>query len=191
MDGDLKKNKLPISFIIALIVSLIAIVSFILPYISSTEKYREYLESQGDKHASDSVDMTYRDMKDISLFEYAKTYFQGGKEILHDETAGIFYGVLMSSVGVFSILVLLAVLRKKPILTFILNALLGGVCYLVNWDFVDRGIMPSSNYVWGISYYMLYACIAVIAFCAIWMFVAKRKIKKRRQRYSGIKYTDE
>ena len=178
MDSELRKIKLLIPFIIALIVSLIAIVSFFLPYISSAEEYREYLESQGDKHASDSVDMTYRDMKDISLFEYAKTYFQGGKEILHDETAGIFYGVLMSSVGVFSILVLLAVLRKKPILTFILSALVGGVCYLVNWDCIDRGIMPSSNYFWGISYYMLYACIAVIAFCAIWMFVAKRKIKK-------------
>ena len=178
MDSDLRKNRLLIPFIIALIVSLIAIASFVLPYITSTKEYREYLESQGDKHTSDAVDMTYRAMKDISLFEYAKAYFQGGKEILHDETAGIFYGVLMSSVGVVSILVLLAVLRKKPILTFLLNALLGGVCYLVNWDFIDRGILPRSNYIWGISYYMLYACIPVIAFCAIWMFVAKRKLKK-------------
>jgi hypothetical protein len=54
----------------------------------------------------------------------------------------------------------------------------GGVCYLVNGDLVDRGIMPSSNYVWGISYYLLYACVAVIALGASWMFAAKREMKK-------------
>jgi len=121
--------------------------------------------------------MTYRNMKALSLFDYARVYFLGAEEIMGG-TMGTIYGVTMSSIGVFSLLVLLAVLWKKPILSFILTAMLGGACYLVNWDFVDRGIMPASNRVWGISFYVLYACVAVIALSAIWMHIEKRRMKK-------------
>ena len=172
------KSRILVPFIAALIASLLAVAAFFFPYISSTEEYGRYLELQGDEQAIASVGVTYRDMKNLSLFEYSKIYFYGAKEIRMDEAAGIFYGVLISVIGVLSFLVLLAVLRKKPILIFVLNAMLGGLCYSLNWDFTDRGIMPDSNRIWGISYYMLYVCVAVIALSAIWMFVEKRKVKK-------------
>ena len=172
------KNSILVPFVIALCAALIAVVSFFLPYICASEEYGEYLENQGDRQAFSSGDMTYRDMKSLSLFEYAKIYFQEGKEIFHNETTGIFYGVLMSSSGVLSLLILFSVLRKRPILAFILNAVLGGICYMVYWDFTDRGIMPDNSRVWGISFYMLYACVATIALSTIWMFIEKRKAKK-------------
>jgi len=91
----------------------------------------------------------------------------------------------VTSIGILSLLLLLAVLRRKPVFSFILNAILGGACYLVNWDFVDRGIMPDSNRVWGISYNMLYACVAVIALSTIWMFIGKRQTKKEANAVSA------
>jgi hypothetical protein len=176
--GTARKNRILVPFTIALLASLITVTAFFLPYISSTEDYAKYLASRADEHPFDTVNITLGDMKDLSLFEYTKIYFLGGQEIMQSEFAGIFYGALISSIGILSLLVLLGVIKKKPIMTFFFTALMAGVCYNLNWDFVDRGIMPGSNSLWGVSYYLFYICAAVIALSAIWMFVAKRRMKK-------------
>lgn len=176
-----RNNGMLVPFIIALIASLIAIAAFFLPYISMTDEYAKYLESRANEKAFETVDLKVGDMKELSLFEYAKTYFQGGKEIMRNEDSGIFYGSFFTSPGVLSLLVLLGVIKKKPIMTFIFTALMAGIVYMLNWDFVDRGIMPSSNGIWGISYHLYYPCAAVIALCAIWIFVLKRKMKKEKK----------
>lgn len=117
-------------------------------------------------------------MADMSLFTYGRVYFQGGEEVLRSKESGIFYGVLMFSVAGFALLVLLAACSKKPILTLILDLLMAGAFYLINWDFVDRGIMPDSRRVWAISYSLYYPLVVIIAICAIWMVIEKRRAKR-------------
>ena len=56
--------------------------------------------------------------------------------------------------------------------------LMGVAFYLVNWDFAARGIMPDSNRVWAVAYYLYYPLAAIIAVCAVWMLVNKRRMKK-------------
>lgn len=88
------------------------------------------------------------------------------------------YTVLYSAVPLFAVLILLAALRKRPILTLLCDLLMGGTIWIINWDFADRGIMPDSDRLWAIAYYLYYPLAAIIAICAIWMFIEKRKIKK-------------
>jgi len=75
-------------------------------------------------------------------------------------------------------LVLLAAWGKKPILTLILDFLMASAFYLINWDFVDRRIMPDSRRAWAISYNLYYPLAAIIAICAIWMIIEKRRAKR-------------
>lgn len=174
-------NKIALPRLIIIIAAICAIVLFFMPYISATEEYRSYLNSRADEKPFESVDITVGQMADMSLFTYAKTYFQGGEEFFRSQGDGVFYGILLSSIVGFALLILLSALGKKPVLTLIFDLLMGAAFYAVNWDFVDRRIMPDSNRVWGISYNLYYPVVALIAICAIWMFVAKRKMKKNAE----------
>lgn len=174
----MKKNALMLPRIIALLVAFAAVAAFFLPYISATEEYREYIALHSDQKLFSSVDMTVGDLENMSLFAYAKVYIQGGEEIFQNAAAGYFTDGIYAAVGVFAVFTLLAVFCKKPILAFITNAIMGFTFYLVNWDIIDRNIMPDSNRVWGLSYHLFYPIVAIIAITAIWMFVVKRKMKK-------------
>ena len=170
-------NKLP--RIIAMIMAFIAIVGFFLPFISATQNYRDYMAEQSENKPFDGVDITVQEIMDMSLFKYAKVYFQGGDTFFSSGGMGLFYGVLMCLIPGLALLVLLVAWRERPVLTLILDLLMGGAFYIVNWDFVDRGIMPSGDRVWAIAHHLYYPLAAVIAVCAVWMFVVKRRMKKK------------
>ena len=166
--------------IIVIVVSLIAIVAFFLPFISATPDYAKYMDSISSEKIYSSTDLTVGDMKDMSLFKYAKVYAQAGQEIYRDQSTGIFYAVLIGAIGVAAIITLLCALGKKPVLLMIFSIVMGGAFYLVNWDFLDRRIMPDSNRVWGIAHSMYYPCAVILLICAIWILIAKRKAKEER-----------
>ncbi len=166
--------------IIGIIVSLVAIAAFFLPFIPATPDYAKYMDSISNEKVYSSADLTVGDMKDISLFEYAKVYVQAGHEIYPDQSAGIIYAVLIGAIGVSAIITLLCALGKKPVLMMIFSIIMGVAFYLVNWDFMDRRIMPDSNRVWGIAHSMYYPCALILFICAIWILIVKRKAKKER-----------
>ena len=174
----MKKNYITLPRIIAVLVAFVAVAAFFLPYISATEEYSEYIAAHADEKIYSSVDVTVGELENMSLFTYAKVYMQGGEEIFRSAAGGYITGGLYAAVGVFALFTALAALGKKPILTFFMNAIMGAAFYLVNWDITDRNIMPDSNRVWGLSYHLYYPIVAIIAIIAIWMFVAKRKMKK-------------
>ena len=161
--------------LIAMIVAFIAIVGFFLPFISATQDYRDYMADKTEDKPFDGVDITVREIMDISLFKYAKVYLQSGEAFFGSSGMGTFYGGLMSLIPGLALLVLLAAWRERPVLTLILDLLMGGAFYIVNWDIVDRGIMPSGDRVWAIAHHLYYPLVAIIAACAIWMLIAKRR----------------
>lgn len=175
------KNRLLLPHVIGMIISLVAIAGLFLPYIASTEAYGEYLKTLGPMKIYDTIDLTAQDTKELSLLEYSKTYYQGRQEIFRDDAEGIFYAVLFAAPGLLGLLTLICALRKRAIPMGILALLMGGVIYLINWDVVDRGIMPSADRVWGISHSLYYLCAAILFFCSIWLFIAKRKLKKEKR----------
>lgn len=174
----MKKNYIALPRIIAILVAIAALAAFFLPYISATEEYSKYIATRADERIYSSSDVTVGDLENISIFTYAKVYIQCGEEIFNSAAGGYITGGIYAAVGVFALLTALAVLGKKPILTFITNAIMGIAFYMVNWDIMDRHIMPDSDRVWGLSYHLYYPIVTILAIVAIWMFVAKRKMKK-------------
>lgn len=175
------KNHTLIPCIIAAIAAIVSIVGLFLPYIGSTPEYAEYLKSTSAQKPFDSVEITASESVELSLYEYAKTYFQGGEEIFKSKAEGIFYAVLFASPGIFGFFALLCSLRRKGIPLFIQSVIIGGLSYLINWDVIDRGIMPHYGRVWGIAHNLYYPIAGILLICGIWIFIAKHKTKKAKK----------
>ncbi len=175
------ENKLIVPKRIALFAAIVAIIAFFLPLVSQTEGSREYYMSRSDEKALESLNITFGDMLDISMFEYVRVYFSAEEAELHmSQGAGTFYGCLISSIALLALLIILCAMKSKPVLTLVFDAALAGIFASIVWDFGDRGIAPSSSLEWGIAYNLYYPIAVIIAVCAVWMFIVKRKIKKQK-----------
>ena len=167
--------------IIAAIVAMVAIAGLFLPYIGSTPEYADYLNSVSNQKPFDTADITAASSVDLSLYEYAKTYWQGSDEIFGSKAGGVFYAILFASPGIFGFFALLCALRKKGIPLILQSLIIGGLSYLINWDVVDRGIMPYDGRVWGISHSLYYPVAGMLLICGVWIFIAKHKMKKMKK----------
>lgn len=165
---------------IAMFLAIIAIAAFFQPYINATEEYCRILDLAGSKKVYSTADLTFSDMKRMTLFDYAKVYLQAGQEIFPDDTIRIIYTALYGSIVVIAFLAFLFAMGRKPFLLLLSTLLLGGAAYLINLDFLQRGIMPDNNQVWGIAHEILLPVSELLLVFAVWMLIAKRIDKKRR-----------
>lgn len=172
------KNRILLPCIVAAITAMISIAGLFLPYIGSTPEYADYLNSVSNQKPFDTADITAATSVDLSLYEYAKTYWQGSDEIFGSKAEGIFYTIIFVSPGIFGFFALLCALRKKGIPLILQSLIIGGSSYLISWDVVDRGIMPNYGRVWGISHVLYYPVAGILLICGVWIFIVKRKMKK-------------
>ncbi len=175
------KNRILLPCIVAAIAAMISIAGLFLPYIGSTPEYADYLNSVSNQKPFDTADITAATSVDLSLYEYAKTYWQGSDEIFGSKAEGIFYVILFVSPGIFGFFALLCALRKKGIPLILQSLIIGGLFFLINWDVVDRGIMPYDGRVWGIAHSLYYPVAGILLICGVWIFIAKRKMKKTKR----------
>ena len=175
------KNKTWLPRLIAFVLSILAIAAMFVPFIKATPEYREYLESIADQSHYETVDFTASDFIELTLYEYARVYWQGGEEILGSKVTGYVAAIIYAAPGFFGILALLSILGKKGKLLMLQSLFVGGSAYLVNRDVIDRGIMPDSHMVWGIAHYIYYPIAVLLLACGIWIFVVKH-IKDEQQK---------
>lgn len=173
------KNKLFIPFIVALIGSLLMVATVFLPYATAIDDRAEYIKDNPDAVVFEGLDMTAQDMMHISMIEYANVYSNLADQLFGDSSYGIFYVVMVALIGGFSLLAVLLSFLKKPIDVIIFDILAFGVFSLQNWDYTDRGVIPSSSYDWGAGYYIFYVAAVVTLAGAIWLLVNKILAKKQ------------
>lgn len=185
-----RRNTLFFPALIALVGSIILVVAFFLPYSSATEEYKEYLRNNSDSMYFEEIGMTNGEAVGISMLEFGRMYAKAA-EMGMSEAVSIICMVLIAIIGLFSLLTLLFAILKKPIVLFIFNALNFGIFSMLNWDFRDRGIMPTSSYDWGISYYLYYIGALGALVGAVYLFIAKIKIKKQKKPYNHQIFNNE
>ena len=61
-----------------------------------------------------------------------------------------------------------------------------GLSLLINWDFEDRGVVPSSLYDWGVAKWVYIAAAAIAIAGAVWLLVVKVK-EKRALKAGGVR----
>lgn len=167
-----------IASVATIVAALLLAVSFFLPYASGTQEFREGLSSMSANPYSETLGMSNEDLADISLFEYVRIYSASGELGMGDTFAAV-YVPLTVAPAVLGVLTLLFAALRKPIPSVVFSVFTVALTFLLNWDFEDRGVIPSSSYDWGIARWVyLAAGVAVIA-CAVWQIVLRKQSKQR------------
>ena len=157
--------------------ALLLVVAFFLPYAAGTQEFREGLNSMSVNPYSETLGMSNEDLADISLFEYVRIYSASGDLGMGHAFAAL-YVPLRVPPALLGVLTLVFAALRKPIPSVVFSMLTVALTLLLNWDFEDRGVIPSSNYDWGIARWVyLAAGIAVIA-CAVWQIVLRRQSRQ-------------
>lgn len=175
-----KSKKFLYPFLTMLIGSLMLIVTLFMPFASATEDYKERLVEYSDSMYVEELDMTNEEAITISLFEFARIYSVAA-EMGMSKSVSIACIVIIAVFGAFALLTLLFSAIKKPIPAIIFNLLAFAVFRITKWDFEDRGVIPNSNYDWGMAQYICYIGIIVVVVGAVALLVAKIKDKKQRK----------
>lgn len=184
------RQKTKWSAIVALLGAIVMVLCVILPYATATEKQLEWIEGHSDNVVFEELNLTAGNIKNVSMVQYARIYHTMSEEFWHNATYGIFYIVLVALIGGGALVAALFVWGRKPI-----GALLfGGVSYsvfrMLNYDFTDRGVIPSDSYDWGMVHTLFPIAAAILAVGVVWMFVKKMIAKKAMKTSSSIEISD-
>lgn len=165
-----------IAVVVSIVAAALLVAAFFLPYAAGTQDYRESLDSMWGNPYEEVLGMSSDDLADVSLFEYARIYSASGELGMSEEFAVVYVPLTVAAAVLGAITLLFAALRK-PIPAIVFSVLTILLTFALNWDFEDRGVIPSTNYDWGIARWVyLVAGVAVIA-CAIWQIVLRKRMR--------------
>lgn len=160
--------------VIALIGSLLLMITIFLPFASATDNYKQRLMSYPEQMHTEEIKMTNKDAVNISLFEFGQVYAYTVN--LHGyETISIICLTMIVAYVVFSALAILWSILNKPIALLITNLLAFGIFNLMKWDFKDRGVIANSNYHFGIAQIICLFAFLMICLASIYLFRYKKK----------------
>lgn len=175
-----KENNFNIFKIIIIIACIISFIGLLLPYEKSIGEYKKYLQDHPTEMYVSEVNLTNKDAENISIIEnfkiysYAMNHSNGSTWLAGESTINFVLTIVLIA---STVLILLFTLLNKRVLSIIFNILLFLSSILMNFDIVSRGVIPSSKYTYGISYY-LYPIISVVILIATIVLIIKNKQKK-------------
>lgn len=165
-----------IAGVATMVAALLLAVAFFLPYAAGVDEYRETLGATSANPYSETLGMSNEDLADISLFEYARIYSASGELGMPEEFALVYVPLTVAPAVLGTLTLLFAVLRK-PIPSIVFSVLTVALTFFLNWDFEDRGVIPSDSYDWGIARWVYLAAGVVVIVCAVWQIVLRKQSK--------------
>lgn len=184
-------QTLLVPFIITFTAAILMVSCIFLPYAAATKDYAERIDKYPDEIVFKDMNLTAKKLKNVSMVEYAHIYLTMSEQYWHDSAVGILYAALVGLIGGFSLIAALFALGKKPIPVLIFTALAFGVFAVQNWDYTDRGIIPSSSYDWGPAHTLFPAAAAAAMIAAVWMLVKKITIKKQLKAEEAVEHDSQ
>lgn len=174
-------KKLNVFKIVILVVCFIAIIGLFLPYEKSIGEYRQNLKENPTRMNIEEVNFKNKDVIDISIIENFKVYSyamnnSSGNDWMQGES--IINVVITIALIVSIVLIALFALLNKSVLTIIFSIVMGISSLLMNYDIVDRGVIPSSKYTYGFTYYLYIPLAIIILVCSIINIINNKKKKK-------------
>lgn len=151
-----------------------------MPYQKSIGEYREwllevpsetYIESINFKN-SDAVDLTV--MENFKIYRYAMDNNDGSSWMKGTATINVVITVVL--ILAIALVLLFAILNKN-VLVIIFDVILGLCSLAMNYDIVSRGVLPSDNYTYGISYYLFIVIAILVLISTITLIILKKNPK--------------
>ncbi len=171
-------KKLNICKSVILVSCFIALFGLFLPYEKSIGKYRQSLKENPTRMNIEEVNFRNKDVIDISIMENFKVYSyamnnSSGNDWMQGEA--IINVIITISLILSIVLIILFTLLNKSVLTIIFSIIMGISSLLMNYDIVDRGVIPSSNYTYGITYYLYILLAIIMLVCSIINIINNKK----------------
>lgn len=197
--GQQVSKKLPakqlIPYVLLVVGAVAMAVSFFLPFASAKGDYAEYLKQYGDRVYTAEAGLHNKDVVGLSLLTFLRIYIAGlqsGKllgymymELGYMYMEAVICITLMAVIAVSSLLILLFGVLKKPIAAIVFSVLAVVAFYALRWDFDDRGVLPSSQYGYGIAEYIYPISFVVVVAGAIWFMVSRHIAKTVHQQLAN------
>ena len=174
MFEKIKEDKIYTYSFILIILSVIMIISLFAPYISATGDFADNLKEHSAEIIYSKENLTAKDMINISMVEVPRKVFVEREDDMMIST------ILVSLIGVFSLLVLLLGIFKKPIAVLTFNIFSLAVYIFQNKSYASFFGFPNDRYIWGFGYYLFYIVSAIIFISAILLLIAKIRAKKSK-----------
>ena len=163
------------------------IAAFFLPYASATTEYKGWLSDHADSMYAEEIGMTNGDAIGISPFEFFRMYIYAASNYSGSNQAiSIICIVMLSLMAGFTLLCTLFAALNKPIPLIVFDVLTLAVLLLMDFDFEDRGVVPSSNYDWGAAKYIYFIGFAVTLVGAVLLLIHKIKEKKSSKKTQEV-----
>ncbi len=170
-------KRLIFPYILALLGTIIMVVSVFLPYTTGTEEYKKAIDATRERIEYEELGYTNKDLKNLSMVDFARIYSTYSQDIFGNKD-GYAQMVIVILIGGFAFLSAVFTLFKKAIPSIVFTILSFLIFLFQNFDFSFRGVVPSITYEWGTGYYIFYAA-AILAFIGgVWLLVTKILIKK-------------
>lgn len=163
---ELRNKGLLVPWIVAVVGSVVSCVSIFLPYASAKDA----------DVAQGVASLTGFNAANPSMVDFAKVYFDMSGQYISELQANITVGVT-AIIGVCALLALLFGVLKKPVAVIVFDVLILLAFLMQNFDFSDRGVVPSDNYSWGIGYYLLFLGVIATFVGAVWFAVIRRRTR--------------
>lgn len=164
---DLQYQTMKTPWVLTFVGPVMTLVSLFLPYASAKDADQGAALSQllGD------------DAAHPSMVGFARIYLaHAGNEV---PTAQAYLTVgLTGAIAAIAMVALLFAAFRKAIPVAVLSVLLCMAHRLQEYDFSDRGIVPSDTYAWGIGHHLLFAAVLVTMSGGIWFALDKRRVRK-------------
>ena len=190
--GQQVSKKLPakqlIPYVLLVVGAVAMAVSFFLPFASAKGDYAEYLKQYGDRVYTAEAGLHNKDVVGLSLLTFLRIYIAGlqsGKLLGGMYLEAVICITLMAVIAVSSLLILLFGVLKKPIAAIVFSVLVVVAFYALRWDFDDRGVLPSSQYGYGIAEYIYPISFVVVVAGAIWFMVSRHIAKTVHQQLAN------
>lgn len=170
--GQQVSKKLPakqlIPYVLLVVGAVAMAVSFFLPFASAKGDYAEYLKQYGDRVYTAEAGLHNKDVVGLSLLTFLRIYIAGlqSGKLLGGMYLEAVICITLMAVIVFSVLVVVAF-------------------YALRWDFDDRGVLPSSQYGYGIAEYIYPISFVVVVAGAIWFMVSRHIAKTVHQQLAN------
>ena len=194
----MKKEKieriLKILKITVLLLCALAFIGLFTPYEKSIGEYRENLLDKPNKTYMKEVDLKNKDVVNISILENFKVYNYAMK---NSQEAGVnsswvhgeaIINVVITILLIVSIvLILLFTILNKNVLVIVFDIILAISSLAMNFDITSRGVLPSSKYTYGISYY-LYIVVAILILVIL---ISKKILNKKIKTFDNVDSEDK
>ena len=174
-NADLKQ-KLKVPFLVTLIATVVLLLSVFLPYLSANKVYAEQLDAFGSEEAYPGSGITAKDLKDISLMEFASIANALDEIYSSSPLEGV--AIVVYAIAALSAVAAVFAYFKKPIAVIIFTLLAYGATAIIELGITESGALNTKVYDFGIAHALVPLAVLASIVGSIWMIVVKSKAKK-------------